>query len=124
MKREPVRSRRLLFNCDGYSVWQQAGGNIDAWLENVFTGLTDSHVDALFWCDGAGGIYGFVPDPKKHPQHHQALGKWIAAIENALTPPQNMRPSPSAGLRTIPRDGRRRALPPIVRPIMGSAVSR
>ena len=55
MTRAPVRNRRLLFNCDGYSVWQQAKGNIEAWIENVFTGLTESHVDALLWCDGAGG---------------------------------------------------------------------
>ena len=55
MHRDPVKKRRLLFDCDGCSVWQDAGGSIDAWLDNVFTGLVDSHVDALMWCDGAGG---------------------------------------------------------------------
>jgi hypothetical protein len=53
--RAPGEDRRLLFNCDGHSVWQQAGGDIQSWITNVFTGLVDSQVDALLWCDGAGG---------------------------------------------------------------------
>jgi len=32
------------------------------------------------------GIYGFAPDPDRHPQHHRALAKWIAAMDRALTP--------------------------------------
>ena len=46
---------RLIFNCDGNAVFVDAEGNTDQWLRNLFEPLEDSHVDALFWCDGAGG---------------------------------------------------------------------
>ncbi len=46
---------RVIFNCDGYGVFVDAKGNVDAYIQNVFGPLEGSHVDALFWCDGAGG---------------------------------------------------------------------
>ena len=46
---------RVIFNCDGHGVFADAKGNIDAFVQNVFGPLEDSHVDALFWCDGTGG---------------------------------------------------------------------
>lgn len=46
---------RLIFNCDGHAVFKDAQGDTQQWLENLFGPLEDSHVDALFWCDGAGG---------------------------------------------------------------------
>jgi len=46
---------RLIFNCDGHAVCMDAGGELEQWIENVFGPLADSQVDALFWCDGAGG---------------------------------------------------------------------
>ena len=59
-------------------------GDIQRWKTRCHPLLAiDFHAPGACETDG---IYGFVPDPKKHPQHHQALGRWIAAIENALTP--------------------------------------
>jgi len=46
---------RVIFNCDGHSVYTNAKGSVDAWIKNLFDPLEGSHVDALFWCDGAGG---------------------------------------------------------------------
>lgn len=46
---------RLIFNCDGNAVFKDAAGDTDQWLENLFGPLENSHVEALFWCDGAGG---------------------------------------------------------------------
>ena len=46
---------RVIFNCDGYSTFKDAQGNMGHWLENLFEPLENSHVDAIFWCDGAGG---------------------------------------------------------------------
>ena len=46
---------RVIFNCDGHSVFTTANGDVAAYIANVFGPLADSHVDALFWCDGAGG---------------------------------------------------------------------
>lgn len=51
----PTKHRRVIFNCDGNSVFTAAAGDLDRWIANVFTGLEPSQVDALFWCDGAGG---------------------------------------------------------------------
>ena len=44
---------RVIFNCDGFG----GGGNgpVDDYVQRIFDHLEDSHVDALFWCDGAGG---------------------------------------------------------------------
>ncbi len=50
-----ARKYRLIFNCDGHAVCKDAKGDVDQWVENLFGPLEDSHVDALFWCDGAGG---------------------------------------------------------------------
>ncbi|MBG87857.1 MAG: hypothetical protein CMO80_13265 [Verrucomicrobiales bacterium] len=46
---------RLIFNCDGHAVFIDAKGDTEQWLRNLFDPLEGSHVDALFWCDGAGG---------------------------------------------------------------------
>jgi len=50
-----VKRYRVIFNSDGHAVFKDAGGNLDRWIENLFGPLENSHVDALFWCDGAGG---------------------------------------------------------------------
>ena len=52
---EPARRYRVIFNCDGHAVASDAQGDLNQWLENLFGPLGKSHVDALFWCDGAGG---------------------------------------------------------------------
>ena len=46
---------RVIFNCDGHAVAKDAKGDLDQWIENLFGPMEKSHVDALFWCDGAGG---------------------------------------------------------------------
>ena len=46
---------RVIFNCDGHAVAKDAKGDLNQWIENLFGPLEESHVDALFWCDGAGG---------------------------------------------------------------------
>lgn len=46
---------RVIFNCDGHAVALDAKGDLQQWIRNLFGPLEDSHVDALFWCDGAGG---------------------------------------------------------------------
>ena len=51
---KPTRYR-VIFNSDGHSTFKDAEGNMEHWLENLFGPLENSHVDALFWCDGAGG---------------------------------------------------------------------
>ncbi len=50
-----VKPYRVIFNCDGHAVAKDAQGDLDQWLENLFAPLQNSQVDALFWCDGAGG---------------------------------------------------------------------
>jgi len=50
-----VKRCRLIFNCDGFGVFKDAHGDLYRWIHNVFTGLEDSQVEALLWCDGAGG---------------------------------------------------------------------
>ncbi len=49
------RRYRVIFNCDGHAVAKDANGDLNQWIENLFAPLADSHVEALFWCDGAGG---------------------------------------------------------------------
>jgi hypothetical protein len=46
---------RVIFNCDGHAVFKDASGDLDRWIQNLFGPLENGHVDALFWCDGAGG---------------------------------------------------------------------
>ena len=55
--REPVKPRRVLFNCDGHGVrvYDNKGHDLNKWIANLFTGLEGGHVDLLLWCDGAGG---------------------------------------------------------------------
>jgi len=51
----PIKRYRVIFNCDGHAVFKDAKGDLDQWIKNLFEPLERSHVDALFWCDGAGG---------------------------------------------------------------------
>ena len=53
--RESPKRYRVIFNCDGHAVFKDAGGDLQRWIDNLFGPLENSHVDALFWCDGAGG---------------------------------------------------------------------
>ena len=53
--RSPVKRYRVIFNCDGHAVAKDSKGDLGQWIENLFGPLAHSHVDALFWCDGAGG---------------------------------------------------------------------
>jgi hypothetical protein len=53
--RSQLRHYRLIFNCDGNAVFVDANGNTQQWIKNLFEPLENSQVDALFWCDGAGG---------------------------------------------------------------------
>ncbi|MFP6603437.1 MAG: hypothetical protein VB862_12975, partial [Pirellulaceae bacterium] len=52
---QPVKRYRVIFNCDGHAVAKDAQGDLNQWIENLFGPLEKSHVEALFWCDGAGG---------------------------------------------------------------------
>jgi len=52
---EPVRPYRLIFNRDGYAVAEDSKGDLNQWIENLFGPLENSQIEALFWCDGAGG---------------------------------------------------------------------
>jgi hypothetical protein len=54
-KPQAPRQYRVIFNCDGHAVCKDAGGDLNQWIENLFGPLEKSHVEALFWCDGAGG---------------------------------------------------------------------
>ncbi len=54
-ERDPIKRYRVIFNCDGHAVAKDSNGELDQWVENLFGPLEKSHVDALFWCDGAGG---------------------------------------------------------------------
>lgn len=54
-QRERVKPYRVIFNCDGHAVAKDSKGELSQWIENLFGPLAESHVDALFWCDGAGG---------------------------------------------------------------------
>lgn len=46
---------RVIFNSDGHAVAKDAEGDVEQWIRNLFDPLEESHVDALFWCDGSGG---------------------------------------------------------------------
>jgi len=50
-----VIPQRVIFNCDGYEIFKAGTDNIEDMSKYVFTGLEDSQVTTLFWCDGAGG---------------------------------------------------------------------
>jgi len=49
----PPPRYRVIFNCDGFG----GGGNgsVADYVQRVFGPIENSDVDALFWCDGAGG---------------------------------------------------------------------
>jgi hypothetical protein len=51
----PVPRYRVIFNCDGHAVAMDSQGDLNQWIENLFGPLEKSDVEALFWCDGAGG---------------------------------------------------------------------
>ena len=48
-----LKPYRVIFNSDGMEVYNR--GSVDAYIQKLFGPLEDSHVDALFWSDGAGG---------------------------------------------------------------------
>ena len=52
-ERSAVKPYRVIFNSDGMGVDNR--GSVDAYIQKLFGPLEDSHVDALFWSDGAGG---------------------------------------------------------------------
>ena len=52
-KSQPVKARRLIFNCDGGGIYGADTENIEDVDKYVFEGK--ENVAALFWCDGAGG---------------------------------------------------------------------
>ncbi len=54
-KQPAPRRYRVIFNCDGNAVALDAKGDLNQWMKNLFGPLEKSHVDVLFWCDGAGG---------------------------------------------------------------------
>ena len=54
-KHNAMKPYRVIFNCDGHAVAKDARGDLDQWIQNLFGPLEKSHVDAIFWCDGAGG---------------------------------------------------------------------
>jgi hypothetical protein len=87
----PPRRYRLIFNSDGYSVAKDAKGDVDLWIENLFGPIGGSHVDALFWCDGAGGNTADY-DSKVLERTGQRTGKlrpWIEKIMQAgIDPPE------------------------------------
>ncbi|MDP7274568.1 MAG: family 10 glycosylhydrolase [Planctomycetaceae bacterium] len=51
----PPKRYRVIFNSDGHGVFKDAKGDLGQWINNLFGPLENSQVDALFWCDGAGG---------------------------------------------------------------------
>jgi len=53
--RSTMPVHRLIFNCDGYGVFKDANDDLARWIYNIFSPLDDTHVDTVFWCDGAGG---------------------------------------------------------------------
>ena len=82
-KRPRVRRYRVIFNCDGHAVAKDSKGDLDQWIENLFGPLADSHVDALFWCDGAGGNTAnydsqvLEPTGKRIGKLRPYIAKWI-----------------------------------------------
>lgn len=98
----PLKKYRLIFNCDGYSVAKDAKGDVSLWLENLFGPLANSQVDALFWCDGAGGN---TADYDSHVLERtgQRIGSprpWIAKLmSEGYDPPE-----------VVIREGRKRGI--------------
>lgn len=45
---------KIIFNSDGYFVWETSQGSQQVWLDNIFGPLENTAVDAIFWNDGSG----------------------------------------------------------------------
>ncbi len=86
-----ARQYRVIFNSDGHAVCKDAEGDLDQWIENLFGPLEDSHVEALFWCDGAGGNTADY-DSQVLERTGERVGKlrpWITKLLNeGHDPPQ------------------------------------
>ncbi len=81
-RREPVKRYRVIFNCDGHAVCKDAAGDLEQWIENLFGPLEKSHIDAIFWCDGAGGNTANYESEVLEPTGRR-VGKprpWIAKL--------------------------------------------
>ena len=61
-ERSAVKPYRVIFNSDGMEVYNR--GSVDAYIQKLFGPLEDSHVDAIFWSDGAGGNTANYDDPR------------------------------------------------------------
>jgi len=83
-KPRPVKRYRVIFNSDGHGVFKDARGDLDQWIENLFGPLEDSHVDALFWCDGAGGNTANY-DSRVLERNGARSGKTDPALEKLIT---------------------------------------
>jgi hypothetical protein len=69
----PMRHEVLVFQRD-----------MQRWRERCRPALgIDFHAPGA--CE-ANGIYCFLPNPEKYPEHHQAVLEWVSAIEGNLTP--------------------------------------
>jgi glycosyl hydrolase family 10 len=81
-RNEEVKKYRVIFNCDGHAVCKDAEGDLDQWIKNLFAPLEKSHVEALFWCDGAGGNTANY-DSRVLEMTGERIGKlrpWIAKL--------------------------------------------
>jgi hypothetical protein len=82
---------RVIFNSDGHAVCKDADGDLDQWTHNLFDPLENSHVEALFWCDGAGGNTADY-DSQVLERTGQRIGRlrpWITKLlEAGHDPPQ------------------------------------
>ena len=99
-KPRPVKRYRVIFNSDGHGVFKDARGDLDQWIENLFGPLEDSHVDALFWCDGAGGNTANY-DSRVLERNGARSGKTDPALEKLITegndPPGSSFAKPTSG---------------------------
>ena len=77
--RQDGQPYRVIFNCDGHSVFATAKGDVAAFVDNVFGPLADSHVDALFWNDGAGGNTANYDSPVL-----ERTGRRIGKVDDTL----------------------------------------
>ena len=94
-QRERVKPYRVIFNCDGHAVAKDSGGDLNQWIDNLFGPLAESHVDALFWCDGAGGntandIYLFNWFPHSY-NNSEATGPYMSGLLKQLGDPDVLR---------------------------------
>ena len=54
IRRTPVKPYRVIFNSDALGALLDCKGNVDNYVRYLFAPLENSHVEALFWCPGAG----------------------------------------------------------------------